>query len=105
VYHDWQTRFQETGLIIIGVHAPQTSEERSSERVREKVREVGLTYPVLIDNARENWNAWGNSVWPSLYLVDKQGYVRYWWLGELNANEGQGEKLMRQRIEELLAEE
>jgi len=105
VHHDWQSEFGETGLTIIGIHTPQTKEERDADRVRAKASEVGLTFPILIDNNRENWNAWGNSVWPSLYLVGKQGYVRYWWLGELGAKEGQGQKLMRQRIEELLAEE
>ena len=105
VHRDWQTKFGEKGLTIIGIHTPQTKEECDSGRVREKASDVGLTFPILIDNARENWNAWGNSVWPGVYLVDKQGSVRYWWLGELSANDGQGEKLMRLRIEELLAEE
>jgi len=105
VHRDWQTKFGEKGLTMIGIHTPQTKEERDGGRIREKARELGLTFPVLIDSARENWNAWGNSVWPSLYLVDKQGYVRYWWVGELSANDGRGEKLMRLRIEELLAGE
>ena len=43
-------------------------------------------------------------MWPSVYLIDKQGYVRSWWYGELNWKGSEGEKLLRQRIEELLAE-
>jgi hypothetical protein len=58
----------------------------------------------LIDNGHQNWNAWGNSMWPTVYLIDKQGYARYWWLGELNWEGNEGEKIFRGRIEELLAE-
>lgn len=43
-------------------------------------------------------------MWPSVYLIDKQGYVRYWWFGELNWQGAEGEKMLRRRIEELLAE-
>ncbi|HTM52732.1 MAG TPA: hypothetical protein VL175_01815, partial [Pirellulales bacterium] len=52
----------------------------------------------------ENWRAWANSMWPSLYLVDKRGRVRYWWYGELNWQGAKGEAAMRKRIEDLLAE-
>ena len=55
-----------------------------------------------IDNDMANWNAWGNSMWPSVYLIDRRGYLRYWWYGELNWKGAQGEKMMRQRIQELL---
>jgi len=104
-YRAWHASFGERGLAVVGIHTPETNEERDTGRIRGKVAEAGLGYPVLIDNARKNWNAWGNSVWPALYLIDRQGNVRYWWLGELSAEEGQGEKLMRRRIEELLAED
>ena len=43
-------------------------------------------------------------MWPSVYLIDKQGYVRYWWYGELNWQGAEGEKLLRKRISELIAE-
>ena len=58
-----------------------------------------------MDNGRQNWNAWGNSMWPTVYLIDKQGYVRYWWMGELNWEGAEGEQLFRRHIEELLAEQ
>ena len=43
-------------------------------------------------------------MWPSTYLIDKNGYVRYWWYGELNYQQQGAEKLLRRRIEELLNE-
>lgn len=61
-------------------------------------------FPIAVDGQRKNWQAWGNNMWPSVYLIDKQGFVRHWWYGELNWEVGDGEKYMRERIEELLAE-
>ena len=57
-----------------------------------------------MDNEKKNWNVWANWLWPSVYLIDKKGHVRYWWYGELNWKGAEGEKYMRERIEELLAE-
>jgi len=74
------------------------------DAVRAKVKEAELTFPVLIDNDRKNWNVWGNGIWPSVYLIDQRGYLRYWWYGELNWQGTEGEKIMRRHIEELLAE-
>jgi len=86
------------------VHTPESQGEHDVENVKKKVNEAEFEFPVLIDNQRRNWNAWGNSMWPSVYLIDKHGYVRYWWIGELNWQGAEGEKILRRRIEELLAE-
>jgi hypothetical protein len=59
---------------------------------------------VAIDNGWKNWQAWGNRWWPSTYLIDRQGYVRYRWDGELNWKDARGEEIMRRKIEELLKE-
>jgi peroxiredoxin len=64
-----------------------------------------LEFPVLIDTGMNTWNTWGNSMWPAVYLIDKQGRIRYWWFGELNWNQAGGQKKMEQRIKELLAED
>lgn len=74
------------------------------ENVRKKAAEDGLVFPIAVDNGMKNWNAWSNSMWPSVYLVDKQGRVRYWWYGELNWQGAEGDKYMREKIDELLAE-
>ena len=42
--------------------------------------------------------------WPCVHLIDKKGYARYRWDGELNYNGVNGEKIMRRKIEELLGE-
>jgi hypothetical protein len=63
-----------------------------------------MAYPVAIDNDHKNWQAWGNRWWPSVYLIDKKGFVRYRWDGELNWKDVKGEEVMRKKIDELLAE-
>jgi hypothetical protein len=72
--------------------------------VKAKAEGAAFKFPVLIDNEKANWNAWGNSMWPSVYLVDKRGYVRYFWPGELKWEGATGDEWMGARIEELLAE-
>ncbi len=103
-YKAWQDSLVPKGLTIIGIHTPETQGERDADAVKRKAEENGLRFPIAIDNERKTWDAWGNSVWPSVYLIDKKGYVRYWWYGELNWRGAEGEKLMEQRIAELLAE-
>lgn len=90
--------------MIVGVHTPETNPERNSDKVIEKAKESGFNFPIVIDNEHKNWKAWGNSIWPAVYLIDKQGRLRYWWYGELNWNEAGGQETMGKRIEELLAE-
>jgi hypothetical protein len=89
---------------IIGVHTPETVGEAQIDRVRQKVKENRMAYAVAIDNEMKTWKAWDNQCWPSVYLVDKKGFVRYRWDGELNYKDVKGEAVMRGKIEELLAE-
>lgn len=103
-YKGWYDAFSNRGLTIVGIHTPETASERNPANVRRKVNEAGFRFPVLIDEDNKNWNAWGNSMWPSVYLIDKTGYIRYWWYGELNWQDAGGQKIMQKRIEELLAE-
>ena len=90
--------------MIVGVHTPETSTERQVDRVREEVQKADFDFPVIVDNEKKNWDSWGNSMWPSVYLIDKKGRIRYWWYGELNWNGAGGQEIMAKRIEELLAE-
>jgi hypothetical protein len=92
-------------LVVLGVHTPETEAEQNAKSLRAKVVDNGLAYPIAVDNRRQTWSAWSNNMWPSVYLIDRHGHVRYWWYGELNWEGAEGEKYLRQRIEELLAEE
>jgi thiol-disulfide isomerase/thioredoxin len=103
-YTRWYDDLADGGLVVLGMHTPETQAERNVDTLRSKLEQFKIRYPVAVDHDAANWRAWANSVWPSVYLVDKRGNVRYWWYGELNWQGAQGEKLMRERIEQLLAE-
>jgi hypothetical protein len=91
-------------VTLIGVHTPETPEERVRENVVRKVKEYKITYPVLLDQNGENWQRWGQQYWPTVYLIDKKGRVRYRWEGELEYRNAGGEEKMAVRIEDLLKE-
>jgi len=91
-------------VVIIGIHTPETVDEQNAESVKVKADEAGFAFPVLIDREKANWNAWGNSMWPSVYLIDKRGYLRHFWPGELKWQGATGDQWMQDNIEALLAE-
>lgn len=103
-YREWHERFRERDVLLLGIHTPETAGERDVARVRQKATDDKFAFPVLIDPNSENWNAWGNAMWPSVYVIDKRGYMRSFWPGELKWKGNDGEKYMRERIESLLAE-
>ncbi|MBS0203000.1 MAG: redoxin domain-containing protein [Planctomycetes bacterium] len=103
-YQGWHEKFAGQGVTIIGIQTPETESERQLDKLQRNVIERRIEYPVVFDAASENWKAWGNNMWPSVYLIDKQGRVRNWWYGELNWEGAKGEEYFRKRIEELLAE-
>jgi hypothetical protein len=103
-HNNWHAEFPADHFRVIGIHRPETPGERLVEDVRRKAVEAGIAYPIAVDNNSANWDAWANRVWPSVYLIDKRGFVRYWWYGEMNWQGVEGEKWMRGRILQLLAE-
>jgi peroxiredoxin len=103
-YTGWHKDFAKQGLTVIGVHTPETDEEKKIEEIRKKIKDNDIEYPVAVDGSGKSWQAWENHYWPAVYLIDKKGDVRYRWDGELNWKGTNGEKIMRKKIEELLAE-
>jgi thiol-disulfide isomerase/thioredoxin len=103
-YTRWQQRFEKAGVEFIGVHTPETDSERRRENVVRRVKELGITYPILVDAGGENWARWGQQYWPTVYLIDRRGRVRYRWTGELEYGGAGGEKRMAGLIQSLLNE-
>ncbi|MFK8111863.1 MAG: redoxin domain-containing protein [Rubripirellula sp.] len=103
-YKGWEKEFRSQDFTLLGVHSPETEAERDPDNVRKAVQKEGFQSPVIIDKQRKTWFQWGNNMWPAVYLIDKQGRIRYWWFGELNWKEAGGQKLMERRIKELIAE-
>jgi thiol-disulfide isomerase/thioredoxin len=94
----WHKKYAGQGLVIIGVHAPEFSFERDVENVKRHLRENDIQYAVPIDNDFATWNRYGNRYWPAMYLIDKQGIIRYTRIGE------GGYARTEQQIQTLLAE-
>jgi thiol-disulfide isomerase/thioredoxin len=103
-YANWQKQFADKDVVVIGAHTPETEFERITANVVRRVRQLRVTYPILIDREHENWSRWQVEAWPTVYLVDKDGRIRYRWVGELNYRNAAGEAKMGKRIERLLNE-
>ena len=103
-YKAWQEDLADRGVVIVGIQTPETSAERDAGRVAAAHQSDGFDFPVLFDEQSDNWKAWGNMMWPTTYLIDKKGFIRRWWQGEMNWRGTPGEAQMRQTIKDLLAE-
>jgi hypothetical protein len=90
--------------MVIGIHTPETEGEKNIDKIKKKMEEAGLTFPIAVDNKGTMWQRYGNQLWPSIYVIDKQGMARWGWPGELAWKGAKGETLMRKKIEELLKE-
>lgn len=88
---------------MVGIHTPEFEGERQREAVGQAVKDHGLDYPHLLDNDHAYWRALGNEYWPTTYLVDRCGRIRFRHIGEVHAGQASGRDLAR-RIEGLLAE-
>jgi len=78
----WHETYKSKGLTVIGVHTPEFTFAQYESNVERGVREFGLTYPIVVDSDREIWKAFANRYWPTKYLLDKDGYLRYGHFGE-----------------------
>ena len=94
----WHDRYQDKGLTVIGVHSPEFDEERKVENLRREVTSLGIHYAVVTDNDYQTWSVYHVEAWPTTFLLDKQGRIRWMHVGEGGYDEA--ERL----IQKLLAE-
>ena len=99
IVKSWNDRYRPRGLTIIGVHSPEFDDERKVENLRREITSLGIRYPVVTDNDYQIWNAYKVEAWPTVFLLDKQGRIRWMHVGEGDYKEA--ERL----IQKLLAEE
>lgn len=78
----WHERYHDKGLTIIGIHSPEFKFAQASKQIRSAIGEFELPYPILLDNSYANWDRFANRAWPTKYLVDAKGYLRYERRGE-----------------------
>ena len=69
---------------MIGNHYPEFDYERNLDNLKDAIVQLDVPYAVAQDNDRATWGAYNNRFWPTLYLIDKQGHIRYTHIGEGN---------------------
>ncbi|MCI0395466.1 MAG: redoxin domain-containing protein [Chloroflexi bacterium] len=79
---EWYDRYEGEDFTVIGVHYPEFSYEEKVENVLAATERLGVNYPVAIDNDGVTWRAYEQRFWPTRYVVDKQGHIRYKHIGE-----------------------
>jgi thiol-disulfide isomerase/thioredoxin len=94
----WAEKYKDQGLVVIGVHTPEFGFEKNLANVRREAKDIGVSYPIAVDNDYTIWRAFNNNYWPALYFVDAEGRVRHHQFGE--GDYEQSERV----IQELLAE-
>ncbi|MCO5207976.1 MAG: redoxin domain-containing protein [Anaerolineae bacterium] len=80
--NEWYADYAGDDFEILSVHYPEFRYEHDIDNVRAAVTEHGIEFPVAIDNARMTWSAWNQRYWPTRYLVDRDGNVRFRHIGE-----------------------
>ena len=98
-----EQKYSGQGLQLIGVHTPEFKHERERAAVEGKVKEFGIKHPVMMDNDFSYWNALKNRYWPAYYVIDRQGNIRGYFVGEMHAGQPQA-RAVEAKIEELLRE-
>lgn len=78
----WYERYKDQGLVIVGVHTPETDAEHDSNSVRAAIARHGIKFPVAQDNAYATWSAYRNKYWPASYLIDRDGTIVRKHIGE-----------------------
>jgi thiol-disulfide isomerase/thioredoxin len=99
---DWNEKYADKGLVIVGVHAPEFEFEKNIDNVKAAVEKFGIKYPVIQDNDKGTWNAYQNQYWPRKYIVDSEGYLRYDHIGE--GGYAETEKVIQSLLQERSAQ-
>jgi len=94
----WHEKYKDKGLVIVGVHTPEFAFEKDLNNVAQAAKDLGITYPIAVDNNYTIWKAFKNQYWPAHYFVDRTGRIRHFKSGEGHYEES--EKV----IQELLGE-
>jgi len=94
----WVDRYGKSGLLLIAVHSPEFAFEHDLDNVRQAIQQIGVAYPVAVDNDFAIWRAFGNEYWPALYVFDSRGRIRHQVFGEEGYVEA--ERVIRKLLEE-----
>ncbi|MGN6705231.1 cytochrome c biogenesis protein DipZ [Rhodanobacter sp. UC4450_H17] len=94
----WADKYKDHGLVVIGVHAPEFAFEKNPANVAKAVKDLGVDYPVALDNDYAIWQGFNNQYWPAHYFIDARGQIRHHHFGE--GEYRQSEDVIRQLLAE-----
>ncbi len=94
----WADKYRDHGLVVIGVHAPEFAFEKDPANVVKAVKDLGVDYPVALDNDYAIWQGFDNQYWPAHYFIDARGQIRHHHFGE--GEYRQSEDVIRQLLAE-----
>ena len=72
---EWHKRYAKDGVVIIGIHTPEFAFAKDRKNVAQAVKNLGITWPVLLDSEYKNWMAYHNSFWPRKYFINREGNI------------------------------
>jgi thiol-disulfide isomerase/thioredoxin len=78
----WNEQYGASGLVVIGNHYPEFEYEASLDNLKKAVTNNDIHFAVAQDNDGATWQAYKNQYWPTMYLIDKRGHLRYVHIGE-----------------------
>lgn len=78
----WWKKYKDEDFLIIGIHTPEFEFEKDPKNVEKAVKDLGVLWPVVLDNDYVNWNNFANRYWPAKYLADRNGNIVYSHFGE-----------------------
>jgi thiol-disulfide isomerase/thioredoxin len=78
----WAEKYEEHGLVVIGVHTPEFPFEREVDNVRRAAKDMNVEYPIALDSDYAVWDAFANRYWPAVYIADAEGRIRHHQFGE-----------------------
>ena len=99
---EWHRKYKDQGLVVIGVHSPEFAFEKNLANVKRAVGELGVQFPVAVDNDFAIWRAYNNQYWPAHYFIDAKGQVRFHHFGE--GEYDKSEQVIQQLLEEAKSE-
>lgn len=94
----WAEKYEDRGLVVVGVHTPEFPFEQDPENVRVAAMDMAVGYPIALDSDYGVWDAFGNRYWPAVYIADAQGRIRHHQFGEGGYDEC--ERIIQQLLRE-----
>jgi len=94
----WAAEYKDRGLVVVGVQTPEFAFEKDARNISAAVADLGVLYPIAVDNDFGIWRAFRNDAWPALYFIGRDGVIRRHVVGEGQYEES--ERLIQQLLTE-----